>query len=139
MKILIDTNIVLDALMAREPWAAPAQAILLKVSEEKVEGCVTASSFTGLYYLLQKHLRSKRQTKQALHALLTSVNILDVSGTDCEKAFELPVPDYEDALLACCGKRHKVDCIITRNEKDFMQSPVSALSPHTFLEQFISH
>ena len=133
MKLLIDTNVVLDALMAREPWAASAQAILLAVAEEKAEGCITASSFTDIHYILRKHLRDNEKTKQALLGLLAVVAVLDVTGIDCEKAFELPMHDYEDALLAYCGKRHKVDHIVTRNPKHFEGSPVKVISPEDML------
>ena len=136
MKLLIDTNIILDALMTREPWAVSAQAVLLAVAEERVEGFITASTFTDLYYLLRKHLRDKEKTRQALLGLLTSVTVLDVNGTDCERAFELSMNDYEDALLAWCGKRHKADCIVTRNPKHFEGSPVKAISPSELLKIF---
>jgi predicted nucleic acid-binding protein len=135
MKLLIDTNIILDALMAREPWAASARTILLAVAEEKIEGCITASAFTDLYYLLRKHLHDKEKTRQALLGLLASVTVLNVNGTDCEKAFELPMNDYEDALLAYCGKRHRADCIVTRNPKHFEASPVKALSPKALIKK----
>ncbi|MDR1192562.1 MAG: PIN domain-containing protein [Peptococcaceae bacterium] len=135
MKLLIDTNVILDALMAREPWAASAQALLITVAEEKAEGCITASSFTDLHYLLRKHLRDNEQTRQLLLGLLASVNVLDVNGTDCEKAFELPMRDYEDALLAYRGKRHKADHIVTRDRKHFDGSPVKVISPDEILRK----
>ena len=132
MKLLIDTNIILDALMAREPWAKSAQAIMLAAAGEKIEGCITASSFTDIYYILRKRL-DKERTKQTLLGLLAVVNVLDVTGADCEKAFELPMSDYEDALLAYCAKRHKVEGIITRNTKHFKGSPVKAIHPEEIL------
>ncbi|MDR2525283.1 MAG: PIN domain-containing protein [Oscillospiraceae bacterium] len=134
MKLLIDTNVILDALMVREPWAASAQAVLLAIAEEKADGCITASSFTGLYYLIHKHLRDNEQTKQVLLGLLSSINVLDVTGADCEKAFELPMSDYEDALLAYCAKRHKVNLIVTRNPKHFEGSPVKVIEPDALLK-----
>lgn len=133
MKVLIDTNVILDALMKREPWVKQAAAVLMAVAEEKATGCITASTFTDLHYLLRKRLQDKDLTKQTLLDLLAVVDVLDVTGTDCERAFDLPMPDYEDALLAYCGKRHRVDCIVTRNEKHFENSPVKALSPEAFL------
>ena len=129
MRLLIDTNVILDALMAREPWAASAQALLLAAAEEKTEACITASTMTDLYFLLRKHLRDYEKVKQTLLGLIASITILDVSGTDCEKAFTLSMSDYEDALLACCGKRHKADYIVTRNKKHFAGSPVKTISP----------
>jgi len=135
MKLLIDTNVVLDALMAREPWAKSAQALLLAVAEEKVEGCITASAFTDLYYILRKHVGDKERAKQALLGLLAVIHVLDVTGTDCEKAFGLAMSDYEDALLAFCAKRHKVDCIVTRNLRHFEGAPVRATLPEALLQR----
>jgi predicted nucleic acid-binding protein len=134
MKVLIDTNVILDALLARKPWSEPAQAVMLAVAKEQIEGCITASSFTDLYYLLCRNLRDEAQARQVLLALMTSVNVLDVTSMDCEKAFELSMPDYEDALLAYCGKRHKAEKIVTRNAKHFEGSPVKAISPDELLK-----
>jgi len=133
MKILIDTNVVLDAVMNREPWAKPAQEIFLAAAGKKFVGCVTASSFADIYYILRKHLKNKNKTKQVLLGLIELLTVLDVTGGDCAKAFDLPLPDYEDALLAYCGKRHKVDYIVTRDESHFANSPVPAVTPAEFL------
>ena len=134
MKVLIDTNVILDALMKRTPWVRAAEDVLMAVAEEKVTGYITASTFTDLYYLLQKRLQNKDITKQTLLDLIAVVDVLDVTGTDCERAFDLPMTDYEDALLAYCAKRHRVDCIITRNVKHFAGSPIIATLPGDFLE-----
>ncbi|MDR0596072.1 MAG: PIN domain-containing protein [Clostridiales Family XIII bacterium] len=133
MKLLIDTNIVLDALMDRAPWADFAQSILLATAEGKAEGCITASSLTDLHYILRKHLGDSGKTRKALLALLVSVTVLDVSGVDCKKAFELPMDDFEDALLACCAKRHRAEYIVTRDLKGFDGSPVRAIEPDVLL------
>ena len=135
MKLLIDTNIILDALMARDPWAEAAQSLLLAVAEEKALGYITASTMTDLYFLLRKHLHDNEKARHALLGLITSVNILDVTAMDCEKAFMLPISDYEDALLAYCGKRHKMDFIVTRNPSHFKGSPVKVIEPDAFLQK----
>jgi predicted nucleic acid-binding protein len=135
MKLLIDTNVILDALMHREPWADAAGELLLAVAEEKAEGFVTASSFTDLYYILRKHTKDDEQTRQTLLGLLAVISVLDVNGSDCEKAFELPLGDYEDALQASCAKRHRVDRIVTRNEKHYEGSPVKIALPKDILKK----
>lgn len=134
MNILIDTNVILDAMLARAPFSESAQKLFIMAAEDKINACLTASSVTDIHYLLYRHLRDDTQCRQALLKLFTIFNILDVTGSDCEKALELPMPDYEDALLAACAKRGKVDCIITRNLKDFNGSPVKAISPDNFLK-----
>ena len=133
MRLLIDTNVILDVLMEREPFCRSAQAVLMAVAEEKAQGFITASSVTDLYYLLRKHLHSQQEAKQALMGLLAVVEVLDVTGSDCERAFELQMPDYEDALLAWCAKRHKIDRIVTRNQMHFEGSPVQTVLPDDLL------
>jgi len=134
MKLLIDTNIILDALMSRDPWAGAAQNVILAIAEEKAEGYITANSVTDIYYLLRKHLKDKEKTKQALIGLIAIISVLDVNSTDCEKALDAPMSDFEDSLLAYCGKRHKIDRIITRNIKDYEGAPIQAVEPEEILE-----
>ena len=135
MKLLIDTNIILDACLNREPWNETAEKIILACAEDKVTGCITASSVTDIYYIINKELRSAEQAKEAILKMLVLLDVLDVTGTDCEKAFELPMSDYEDALLAYCGKRHKAEYIVTRNPKHFEGSPVKAVTPEDLLKR----
>ena len=135
MKLLIDSNIILDALMNRERWASPAQQLLLKVAEEKVEGYITASTITDLYYILRKHYQDTGKTRNALRSLIKSVFILDVNSSDCEKAFTLDIADYEDALLVSCAYRHKMDHIVSRNLKDFPNSLISVVGAEEILSK----
>jgi len=135
MKLLIDTNVILDACLSRAPWHESAEQVILACAAEKAVGCVTASSVTDIYYVLRKDLRSAEQAKQAVLKIITLLDVLDVTGTDCERAFDLPMPDYGDALMAYCAKRHRADCIVTRNPKHFEGSPVKIVSPEDALKQ----
>lgn len=121
-------------MVSRAPFSESAEKLFLLAAEDKINACVTANSVTDIYYLLHKHLHDSAQCRQALLKLFTLFKILDVTGPDCEKALELSMSDYEDALLAACAKRGKIDCIITRNLKDFSASPVKAISPEDFLK-----
>ena len=73
-------------------------------------------------------------SKKLVATLISNLQILDTNRVDGVGALNSAMPGYEDALLACCAKRHGVKVIITRNGKDFMQSPVEALSPQGFLD-----
>jgi predicted nucleic acid-binding protein len=138
MRIVIDTNVVLDALMKREPWSDMAEQIILAAAAERVVGCITASTITDVYYLLRKHQSSREQRKQTLLALMAVVEVLDVTSADCENAFSAAMPDFEDALLSCCAARHNADYIVTRNLKDFAASAVPPISPGEFLERCLT-
>lgn len=134
MTALIDTNVVLDAMISRAPFYEPAQKLFLLAAGDRITACVTTNCVTDIYYLLRKHLRDDAQCREALLKLFTLFTVLDVTGSDCRNALELPMPDYEDALLAACAKQCKVDCVVTRNIKDFVSSPVQALTPDDFLK-----
>jgi len=136
MNVLIDTNVILDAVTGRIPHHVSAEKLFLLVAEDKLKASITASSVTDIYYLLHKHLHDAYQAKQVLLKLFTLFEVLDVTRSDCEKAISLPMSDYEDALLATCAKRRKLDLIITRNLKDFAESPVKAIAPDDFLANY---
>ncbi|WP_434565280.1 PIN domain-containing protein [Thermoanaerobacterium thermosaccharolyticum] len=134
MNVLIDTNVMLDAMLSHSPFAEDAQKLFITAAEEKINVHITASSITDIYYLLHKYLHGKKRCKQEIYKIIKIFNIIDVTGSDCEKALKLPMEDYEDALLAACAKRRKMECIITRDIKDFVNSPVRAVLPGDFLK-----
>lgn len=137
MNVLIDTNIVLDALMSRSPFNALAERLFIMTAEDKLNASITASSVTDIYYLLSKHLHDTHKVKQALLNLFSLFQILEVTQNDCEKALTLPIKDYEDALIATCAKRKRIELIITRNPRDFTESPVNAVTPDDFFNNYI--
>jgi predicted nucleic acid-binding protein len=134
IKALIDTNVVLDALAAREPFRADAERIFMMAAEEKFQGFVTASSITDIYYLVRKNT-SEAVAREALRNLLRVFAVVDISGKDCENALESAIDDYEDALAAVCASKIDADCIITRDE-DFLrkQPSIPVVAPAEFLK-----
>ena len=135
MKVLIDTNVILDVVAKREPHFE-FSASFLKLCGMQITGCIAASQTTDIFYLLRRAGKDVRSAKDIVKKLTDNVKVLSITATDVQNALAAAMPDYEDSLLACCAKRQNADYIITRNEKDFNLSPVSALSPQTFLEQF---
>lgn len=133
MNVLIDTNVILDALSNRPPFNDNAQKIFYFAAKEKITASITANSVTDIYYLIRKHLQSPQEAKLILLKLFSLFQIIDVTETDCEKALELDISDYEDALQIICALKLEIDYIITRNLKDFFNSPVPAISPGDFI------
>jgi predicted nucleic acid-binding protein len=136
MNVLIDTNVILDAGLNRIPFNASAQKILLLVADEKVNASITASSVTDIYYFLKRDYHDSARAKEMLINFFNIFEVIDVTKSDYEKALSLPMDDYEDALLATCAKRRRIELIITRNLKDFAESPVKAISPDDFLTNY---
>ena len=138
MKALIDTNVILDALLAREPWAGTAQDLLRAVAMEKLNGFIIASQTTDIFYLLCRYGANEITAKNTIKTLVGSVSVYDVIPADVQNALASNMLDYEDGLLACCARRQKAEYIITRNNNDFTNSPVPALSPQDFMKRFFS-
>lgn len=135
-KALLDTNVILDAMTSREPFRASAERIILLAAEGKIEVCLTASSVTDLYYIARKHL-DEDAVREALRNLFQVFAVVDVRGQDCEAALDLPLDDYEDALMAVCGRKAGADFVVTR-DKEFLAAPSSiapAISPEAFLKK----
>ena len=135
MKVLIDTNVVLDVIANREPFNLDAQKIINQILDGKFEGYITANSTADIYYIARKHL-NHNDLRNTMRSLFTVFHIIDVLETDCRKALDSLLDDYEDALAAVCGNKANVDYIITRDE-DFLNipsSPARVISPADFLQ-----
>lgn len=133
MNVLIDTNVIMDVLGKREPFVQDSAAILMLAAKGKLTASITANTVTDIYYLTKKYLLNHEAVKNALLSLFDILEVVDVTKVDCIKAFDLQMNDFEDALLAHCAKRVKADYIITRNVKDFKNSPVKTIAPKDFL------
>jgi predicted nucleic acid-binding protein len=135
MKVLLDTNVVLDAIARREPFCDNAQKIINLILDSKIEGYVTANSITDIYYIARKHL-NQNDLRNTLRSLFRIFDIIDVFGADCRKAFDFPIDDYEDALLVVCGDRTAVDYIVTRDEEFLRQANIPVIAPADFVKLF---
>jgi len=134
MRILVDTNILLDVLLARKPFVDFSSEILRLVEKGRVEGFVTANSIVDIIYIIRKYI-SDRDVRE--NAVKTIVNIFDIAPAtkkDILKAFEMGFSDYEDALQARCALKINADYIITRDNDGFIKSKVKPVSPHEFIK-----
>ncbi len=82
MKILIDTNIIIDALTGREPFREAAEQIFLLAANQTADMYITASSATDIYYIVRKHLHGEEQAKNTMSKLYELFCILDVTSSD---------------------------------------------------------
>jgi predicted nucleic acid-binding protein len=134
VKAVLDTNIVLDALMDRAPFALAAQRILLLAAQERVDAFVTANTVTDLYYVVRRHL-SDAEARAAFRTLFRAVHILDLLAKDCMTALDSPLSDFEDAVLVACARRSRSDFIVTRDSRLLAASQTDAIiTPDALLE-----
>jgi len=132
MRLLLDTNIVVDVISKRKGYEKSLQ--LIKYCElGKVEGFVSTTTVTDVMYVLRKHI-TPREVRDAVQTLLLIVDVGDVLKSDITSAFLSNIKDFEDAVQSCCAQRIKADYIVTHNLKDFKDSVVPAISPDKALE-----
>lgn len=134
MNILIDTNVVLDALAHREPWNEAAEKLFIMSANDIITLNISSSAVTDIYYILHRWLHDKEKTKEILQKIFVIINILDTTAKDCEDALLSHVTDYEDAVNEAVAKRNKLDYIVTRNVKDYEKSKVNAILPDAFVK-----
>ena len=133
MKVLIDTNVIVDALTSRNPWKESAEQLFLMAANRIMDAYITASSATGIYYLVRKYLHHAEQAKQVMGKLYSLMGILTVSRDECMDALASAVSDYEDAVIERTAAKAKIDYIITRNVKDYQNGLVKTILPNDFI------
>lgn len=134
MRILIDTNVVIDALTSREPWNENAEKIFIMAANNIIDMNITASSATDIYYLVRKYLHNTETAKQIMVKLYSLAGILDVTESDCMEALASPISDYEDAVIEQVARRSGVDYIVTRNQKDYKEGVMKVILPEEFIK-----
>jgi hypothetical protein len=108
-----------------------AKSVYMKAVYGAYIGCITSNQATDLYYIMQK--QGVDPTRE-LGKLFQTMEVLDVDGSDCINALVNGMTDFEDSLIVESMKRHGLDIIITRNEKDFVDGNVRVYSPAKFLQ-----
>ena len=135
MHVLIDTNVVLDVLLNRYPFAHDAITIF-KLPESVVYKYISASAITDIYYIAYRELRDKQQVKDIIKRLLSVIRVADVSEENIFFALDADWNDFEDSVQNAVAESHNFDAIITRNSADFKKSNVNILSRKIFCNSF---
>ena len=134
MKILIDTNVILDVLCNRKDFAEDSLRVFKYCETNQITGYISALSIPNIVYIMRKELDSEK-IKEILTVMTSIFTVVDLRGTDLIKAADLDFSDYGDALQSVCASRTKVNYIVTRNIKDFKSSSVPAIKPSELLER----
>jgi predicted nucleic acid-binding protein len=136
MKVLLDTNIILDVILKRSPFLTSAIEILRLSDSGKIESYITSNSITDIFYVLRKYFNKIDDRQRAVKYILNMIDIISVTKTDIFKSFEFEYSDFEDALQTQCAKKIKADYIVTRNEKDFKDKSIKVISPENFIKEY---
>jgi len=133
-RVLIDTNVVIDYLLKREPYYENAKAVIEETVRGTFQGYITASMATDVFYLLQS-AKGKAFALTSLTNLLQALDVLTVYRNDVYSALQSDWNDFEDALQAFVAIRSDMDAIVTRNIKDYIRAQnIDIVLPQDFIQ-----
>jgi len=130
--VLVDTNVVLDVLLARRPFVGASAEVFVLIEHSKIEGLLCATTITTIDYLLAQAM-PRPVARQALQKLLELFEIAPVNRGVLEEALKSKLADFEDAVLDQAGRLAGAEIIVTRNQKDFRQATLKVLDPDELL------
>ena len=132
MKVLLDLNVLLDVVQNRVPHYHDSAKVLSLARLGEVQAVLPVHAFTTLYYILAK-AAGKAKADQTIDWLLAHFEVAVADKAVLRRARQLPLADFEDAVVASLAEAGQCDHVVTRNVSDFAGSPVSALTPTDFL------
>ena len=132
MRVLFDTNVVLDHLLAREPFVDTAERLLSLVDAEEIEGVLCSTTVTTIHYLAGKAVGPSRASEY-IRELLEIFSIACVDREILRAALDAGFSDYEDAVLHGAARAAEVSAIVTRNCKDFTRTTLPVFTPELLL------
>lgn len=133
MKILVDTNIILDVLLKREPHIKAAQIIMTKCADREITGYLAAHSIPNIFVLRKNY--SQEERRKFIRNLCEIFRISDLSAEKIMSAIDNEqFSDFEDCLQEECAVAETVDYIVSRNPADFKQSRVKVVEPDEFMK-----
>lgn len=137
MRILIDTNIILDLIQNREPHTYNASIIINSCVTKKIAGFISAHSLSDLFFILRKY-KSVEERKSLILNLCMFFTVIQEGKDDFISICNNPNwKDLEDGLQMKCAEKEKLDFIISRDkENGFKDSPVKIITPEEFLKLY---
>ncbi|MEH2039259.1 type II toxin-antitoxin system VapC family toxin [Nostoc sp.] len=134
MKILLDTNIIVDDALEREPFLEVSEQVLVLVEQGQVEGYISASTFSDLYYIIRR-ARGREWTLTYLRQLVNFCRVATVDSTAINMALNLNFRDFEDAIQYSAAVLNHFDAIITPNPRDFPVATLKIITPEELIQE----
>ena len=136
MKVLVDTNVVLDSLLGRDPFFDKSDKVIKICGDKKADGFLAAHSITNMFFIIQKNY----DIDDCRDILLNLFEIFQIEQIDAERLkaalCNANFDDIEDGLQNECAVAVHADYIVTRNKKDFQNSTIPCIDPDEFLQMF---
>lgn len=133
MRILLDTDVNLDFILARQPFFIEAKEIFIQIAQNNVDAYITSITPINIFYVGRKEI-GRNAVLQEIQNLLQIVKVGRTNLKVLQTALTAPITDYEDAVQHECALAENLDAIVTRNTKDYKNSTVKVYSPTEFLQ-----
>ena len=141
MKVLLDTNIVVDVLQDREPMAEYGRRIFLAVANHELEGYLTAKEVADIHFFARKQFKGQdhvdEKAREIVAKMMALFGVIDTTGEDCRSALVIDNGDYEDAVMIASAARSRMEAIVTRNPRHFAESKIPIYKPDDFVAEFL--
>ena len=128
LRVLVDTNVALDQLLARQPWFAQAQPLWQARDDGQVIAFLSTTTITDLYYIAGRQV-GRDEAHRVVERCLREFGLIVVTRAVLEAALVSPGSDFEDNVQIACAVSASLDLIITRDVAGFRQSPIPAIEP----------
>jgi predicted nucleic acid-binding protein len=133
MVILIDSNIVLDFMLENEGFYEDAEDVLVLAESGEVEGYLSASAITDIFYIARKALGDKEKALGLIRGLLTYIHVAIVDENVIRSAMDIDWNDFEDAVQYSAGVKLDAEYLVTRDAKGFAESSIKVVTPSDLL------
>lgn len=134
MKVLIDTNVMIDAITKRDNASSFSADVIALCSSNRITGFAAPHSFSNMYYILRKEYSDKNR-RVVIGEYSKILNVVSMNEDVINAALNNNnITDFEDAIQYACAESVGADYIVTRNVKDYGRSPIRAISPREFLK-----
>ena len=131
----MDTNIVLDFLLEREPFRQDAERLFEAIASDQITGYVTATTLTNIFYIARRLTQSIERARQAVAMTLTVMEVCPVDRATLEIALTSSLSDFEDAVQIACAIARNLEAIVTRDQQGFSNSSLPVLTTSQVLER----
>ena len=134
-KVFVDTNILIDLIADRKPFSKFAIEIFKMAEDKKIKLFTSSHSIATTHYLLKKYIGEK-ELREIIYALLDFIVIIPIDIDVIKKGLKSKYKDFEDALqIICAYSVERINCVVTRNTRDFKGSEIPVLTPDEFINE----
>ena len=132
-KVFIDADIFLDTILDRKPHSEFSNELLSLCEQNKIDGYTSSLIIANIYYIINK-ISDVRKALEVINKIRSLVKVLPFTDKEIGESINAEFKDFEDGLQYFIAVNHKIDCVITRNTKDFKKASIGILTPREFLQ-----